>query len=58
MIKLIWRILKDTNELMCRIANSNRLTDFEKLTVTKCDRWRGGMDSGFVISICTLRYMK
>ena len=38
---------------------ANRLIDFvNKLMVTKGDRWgRGGMDRGFGIGICTLRYM-
>ena len=33
-----------------------RLTDSEKLTVTKGDRW-GRRDRGFGIGICTLEYM-
>ena len=37
--------------------NTNRLTDLEKLVVTKRDRW-GGVDRRFGIGMCTLRYME
>ena len=41
------------------MENRNRLTDFEKLTITKGDRWEwGAMDRGFGIHICTLWYME
>ena len=38
------------------LQNRNRLTDLEKLMVTKADRLRG--DSGFGIGICKLKYME
>ena len=41
---------KNTNELQ----NRHRLADFKKLMVTKVGI--GGMDWGFRIGICTLRY--
>ena len=41
------------------LQNRNKFTDFEKLLVTKGDRWRvGGMGWGFGTGICTLRYME
>ena len=39
------------------LQKRNRLTDFEKLMVTKGDRWRvGRTNSGLGIGTCTLRY--
>ena len=35
---------------------AQRLTDFEKLMVTKGNRWGGGV--GFGMGICTPRYME
>ena len=40
------------------MQNRNRLTDFEKLMVTKGDGPGWGMDRGVGIGLCTLRYME
>ena len=40
------------------MQNRNRLTDFEKLAVTKGDRWVEGIDWQLRISMCTLGYME
>ena len=37
------------------LKNRNGLTDYEKLLVTKGNRWRGGVDWGFGTGICALR---
>ena len=47
---------KDTNEFICR-TETDLQTLKTNLMVTKGDRW-GGMDWGFGIGMCTLRYME
>ena len=56
-ITYMWNPKKrDTNELISRTKTDS---DFEKLMVTKGDRLGvGGMDWGFGMGICTLRYME
>jgi len=44
---------KNTNELTCRTKTDSDVEN--KLMVTKEDRSRGGMDSGFGFGTCTLR---
>ena len=52
----MWNIRKGGYKLTY-LQNRNRLTDFEKLMVTKGDEG-GRMDWGFGIGTCTVRYME
>lgn len=53
MFPIMWQISRNDNSL-------HRFTDFENnLSVTKGDRWKlGGMDCGFGMGMCTLKYME
>ena len=55
----MWNIRKGGYKLTY-LQNRNRLTDFEKLMVTKGDMWWGvgEMDWAFGIGMCTLTYME
>ena len=50
--------LKKKGYTLGYLQNRNRLTDFEKLLVTKGDRWGGGVDWGIGTGICPMRYME
>ena len=56
-ITYMWNLKKGYKRTY--LQNRNRLTDFEKLTVTKGDRWRAGRGGlGLGIDTSTLRSME
>ena len=59
MISLTCGILKKKRYKRTYLQKRNRLTDFKnEVTVTKGDRWWGGMDWGFGMGVCTLLYVE
>ena len=53
---IMWNKKQYADEVIC---SKNRLTDFEKLVITKgIQLGMGRMDLGFGNGICTLRYME